>query len=176
MGGDYIMNPMSPWAPPNLDLAKTRRQQSVLKEASEREAREKARKEREEREWVEKVTREMEQKRQEDLDRARQAKLELERKEWERANQRSIFYLITKKNSRDRPSYEDFEKTVQELVNKCLVHNVKSISMPRIGCGLDGLSWDKVRPIIQNAFSLTDIDVTIYYLPGGTPVQPPSKS
>ena len=41
-------------------------------------------------------------------------------------------------------------------------NNVTSIAMPRIGCGLDGLVWERVRELITDVFKDTDIKITIY--------------
>ena len=41
-------------------------------------------------------------------------------------------------------------------------HDVRSISMPRIGCGLDGLLWPQVRQVMQRVFADTDLTITVY--------------
>jgi len=43
-------------------------------------------------------------------------------------------------------------------------HQVTNINMPRIGCGLDGLSWSAVRTLIKNVFKQSDISITVYNL------------
>jgi hypothetical protein len=42
--------------------------------------------------------------------------------------------------------------------------DIKKISMPKIGCGLDNLNWQKVKKIIQKELCDIGIDVTVYYL------------
>lgn len=34
----------------------------------------------------------------------------------------------------------------------------------RIGCGLDGLQWEKVSAILEEVFENTDIKITVYTL------------
>lgn len=34
----------------------------------------------------------------------------------------------------------------------------------RIGCGLDGLQWEKVSAILEEVFENTDIKITVYSL------------
>ncbi len=46
----------------------------------------------------------------------------------------------------------------------CEEHGVKKLAMPRIGCGLDRLDWNKVRLMIKEIFKETYIEVTIYTL------------
>lgn len=43
-----------------------------------------------------------------------------------------------------------------------LQHNVAAIAMPRIGCGLDGLVWDRVREILTDVYKDTDIKISVY--------------
>merc|ERR1712198_515412 len=43
-------------------------------------------------------------------------------------------------------------------------HNVSHINMPRIGCGLDGLSWPAVRTLIKNVFKQSKVTITVYTL------------
>lgn len=43
-------------------------------------------------------------------------------------------------------------------------NSVKHICMPKIGCGLDRLQWNRVAKIIEQAFDGTGIAVTVYVL------------
>lgn len=47
-----------------------------------------------------------------------------------------------------------------------LQHNVAAIAMPRIGCGLDGLVWDRVREILTDVYKDTDIKISVYSIWG----------
>ena len=49
-------------------------------------------------------------------------------------------------------------------------NNVTRISMPRIGCGLDQLDWQKVKDMIQDVFHGSTVQVTVLTLPA-TPEQ-----
>lgn len=39
-----------------------------------------------------------------------------------------------------------------------------TVHMPRIGCGLAGGTWDKIEPLIQDAFSPVEVSVYVYDL------------
>jgi O-acetyl-ADP-ribose deacetylase (regulator of RNase III) len=43
-------------------------------------------------------------------------------------------------------------------------HEVKEVALPKIGCGLDKLSWKKVRDVIVKVFTNTDIQIYVYEL------------
>jgi len=77
---------------------------------------------------------------------------------------RFVYNLVTKEKYSDKPSYESLRKSLEAMKVHCLAHGVESISMPRIGCGLDGLSWPAVRTLIKNVFQLETVRITVYQL------------
>ncbi|XP_035424996.2 ADP-ribose glycohydrolase OARD1 isoform X2 [Cygnus olor] len=77
---------------------------------------------------------------------------------------RYIYYLITKKKVSHKPTYEDMRKSLEAMKTHCLNNGVTDISMPKIGCGLDRLDWDKVSAILGEVFEDTDIKITVYSL------------
>ncbi|XP_043356399.1 ADP-ribose glycohydrolase OARD1 [Dermochelys coriacea] len=78
---------------------------------------------------------------------------------------RYIYYLIRKKKRvSHKPTYENMQKSLQAMKTHCLNNGVTDISMPRIGCGLDRLEWDKVSALLEEVFEDTDIKITVYAL------------
>ncbi|KAM6333556.1 ADP-ribose glycohydrolase OARD1 isoform 2-T3 [Alca torda] len=82
---------------------------------------------------------------------------------------RYIYYLITKKKVSHKPTYDSMRKSLEAMKAHCLNNGVTDISMPRIGCGLDGLDWNKVSAILDQVFEDTDIKITVYSLVPGFP-------
>jgi hypothetical protein len=80
------------------------------------------------------------------------------------AGDRMIFNMITKKNSYGKPTYETFEKSLDDLVIRCREFGVKKLAIPKIGCGLDRLSWNVVRDMIEDKFNGLDIEILVCYL------------
>ena len=75
---------------------------------------------------------------------------------------RYIFYLITKEKYWQKPSLNSLVnslKHMNELMNK---YKLKSVSMPKIGCGLDKLEWKDVSLQINKI--LNDKRCTVYYI------------
>lgn len=73
-----------------------------------------------------------------------------------------VFNLITKKNYWMKPTYDTLKSALNAM--KTMVKNnpnVNKIAMPKIGCGLDGLSWSKVSKIIQEVFGELDVEILI---------------
>ncbi|XP_072419451.1 ADP-ribose glycohydrolase OARD1-like isoform X3 [Chiloscyllium punctatum] len=81
-----------------------------------------------------------------------------------KTKQRYVYYLITKKASYQKPTYENLQSSLEAMKEHCLKHGISRISMPRIGCGLDQLKWERVSKIIQEVFKNTDIIITVYSL------------
>ena len=75
-----------------------------------------------------------------------------------------IYYLVTKEKYDDRPTYEDLRKTLTKMRDHAEIHDVIGISMPKIACGLDRLSWDIVQQMIRNVFYVTNINIRVFYL------------
>ncbi|XP_069136169.1 ADP-ribose glycohydrolase OARD1-like [Argopecten irradians] len=82
-----------------------------------------------------------------------------------RDKKRFIYYLITKPKANDKPTYDTLRASLKEMKTHCARNNVMSLSMPRIGCGLDKLSWEEVSTMICELFSDTNMVITVYQLP-----------
>jgi O-acetyl-ADP-ribose deacetylase (regulator of RNase III) len=78
---------------------------------------------------------------------------------------RFIYNLVTKQySSRCLPTLENLKKSLVAMKEHALKHEVKMISMPKIGSGLDKLDWDLVLNVIKEVFSDTNISLKIFYL------------
>ncbi|XP_051736701.1 ADP-ribose glycohydrolase OARD1 [Ctenopharyngodon idella] len=75
---------------------------------------------------------------------------------------RFVYYLVTKKKYNQKPTYDNLKNSLVSMREHCLANGVNSISMPRIGCGLDKLKWGKVSSIITEVFQDTKISITVY--------------
>ncbi|CAJ0635529.1 9324_t:CDS:10 [Entrophospora sp. SA101] len=74
---------------------------------------------------------------------------------------RYIYYLITKMHTHEKPTKPDFEASLKELRNLCESQGVTGLSMPRIGTGLDQLSYDYVVETVKEIFKDSNIKITI---------------
>jgi len=76
-----------------------------------------------------------------------------------------VLNLITKKKYYGKPTYETMKGALVSMWH--LVDNnpeIKKIAMPKIGCGLDRLSWPKVLEIITEIFKDTDIEILVCHI------------
>lgn len=79
-------------------------------------------------------------------------------------NGRFIFYMITKKLYWNKPTLENLSSCLQRMKQTCLEKGIKTVCMPRIGCGLDGLDWKNVKQRIVETFEETDLLIRIFRL------------
>lgn len=57
--------------------------------------------------------------------------------------------------------YWALQQCLEDVRNHAILLNA-DVHMPFIGCGLAGGSWDKIRPLVENALSVENIPVVVY--------------
>jgi O-acetyl-ADP-ribose deacetylase (regulator of RNase III) len=84
-------------------------------------------------------------------------------------NPRYIINFPTKRHWKGKSRIEDIEAGLKALVNEIRERRIRTVAVPPLGCGLGGLDWKEVRPIIEAAFrELTNVHVFLYE-PEGAP-------
>lgn len=72
---------------------------------------------------------------------------------WQESGQPAVFNLGTQGGYwRARASYQAIETALRSMKDLADAHNIRSIAMPRIGVGYGGLSWKKIRVIVERVF------------------------
>ena len=80
------------------------------------------------------------------------------------ANPRFIINFPTKNHWRDVSRIEYIQNGLDDLARVIDELNIKSIAIPRIGCGLGGLDWQIVRPLIEAQFAnKSNLIVNLYH-------------
>lgn len=76
---------------------------------------------------------------------------------------RLIINFPTKRHWKGNSSLEDIRSGLTDLVRVVREENIRSIALPPLGCGLGGLRWEDVFPLINAAFvGIPDIEVHVY--------------
>ncbi|XP_053954140.1 ADP-ribose glycohydrolase OARD1 [Anastrepha ludens] len=79
---------------------------------------------------------------------------------------RFIYYLVTKQSSWGKPTYQTLHSSLQAMKVHMLKHDVNKLAIPRIGCGLDGLVWQKVKDMLREIFKEVTVEIVVYnYVP-----------
>jgi O-acetyl-ADP-ribose deacetylase (regulator of RNase III) len=88
------------------------------------------------------------------------------------ANPRWIVNFPTKRHWRDKSRLRDIASGLKALIADVRRLGIRSIAVPALGCGLGGLDWIVVRPMIEEAFSaLPDVRVLLFE-PSGMRIEP----
>ena len=74
-----------------------------------------------------------------------------------------IFNLVTKNVYYHKPTYDSLHACLKQMYDYCKVIKVKNLGLPLIGCGLDKLSWKKVKEDIKDTFKDLDINIVVRY-------------
>jgi len=82
---------------------------------------------------------------------------------------RWIINFPTKRHWRANSRIEDIKSGLVALIGEVRQRNIRSIAVPPLGCGLGGLDWSDVKPLIVQAFAeVPDVRVLLYE-PAGAP-------
>ncbi|HDK7194942.1 TPA: hypothetical protein PTV74_003250 [Clostridium botulinum] len=76
----------------------------------------------------------------------------------------NIFNLITKGKYYGKPTYKTMRIALKTMKYQIIKNDIKYLAMPKIGAGLDRLSWAKVREMIKEIFDSVDIEILVCYL------------
>lgn len=74
-----------------------------------------------------------------------------------------VINMATQYDMGANAKYEYVELAAQNLYEYCLDEKIPVVKMPKIGCGIGGLQWDKVLEILQNTGD-DNISIEVYYL------------
>jgi O-acetyl-ADP-ribose deacetylase (regulator of RNase III) len=89
---------------------------------------------------------------------------------------RLIINFPTKEHWKGQSKIEFIESGLAALTEEVRANGIKSIAIPPLGCGLGGLDWDIVRPMIVSAFAdLKDVEVLLYEPAGAPPASRMAK-
>lgn len=82
---------------------------------------------------------------------------------WKDARRPWVFNLGTQERYwRARASYEAIEEALRRMRRMADDEGIERIAIPRIGVGYGGLSWEKVRAIIERVFGDWDGTLVVY--------------
>jgi O-acetyl-ADP-ribose deacetylase (regulator of RNase III) len=75
-----------------------------------------------------------------------------------------IINLVTKDKYFHKPTYKTLEESLYKMKILCNHFGITDIAMPKIGCRLDKLNWNRVRKLIHKVFSDTNMNIKVYYI------------
>ena len=71
---------------------------------------------------------------------------------WDNDSNRFIYNLVTNNKFIEKPTLKTLRTSLEKRRGHALLNNVHIITLSKIGCGLDKLSWSEVLNIVQDTF------------------------
>ena len=84
-------------------------------------------------------------------------------------NPRYVINFPTKRHWKGKSKIEDIESGLMALAEEIKKRHIQSIAIPPLGCGLGGLKWEQVKPIIKKTFEKLPAIRVLLYEPAGPP-------
>ncbi len=73
-----------------------------------------------------------------------------------------LLCLPTKQHWKDPSKLSYVVKGVDAMDRYCQEHNIRSVAVPKLGCGLGGLKWVEVRPVLIQALDRSPVEYRVY--------------
>jgi len=82
---------------------------------------------------------------------------------------RYIINFPTKRHWRQPSRLEDIAAGLPDLIAQVLALQLESVALPPLGCGSGGLDWNRVRPLVEEAFASVPEVRVLLFAPVATP-------
>lgn len=73
-------------------------------------------------------------------------------------------FQVTKEHYFHKPTMKTLQKSLEAMCSHAVSNGVQKLAIPKLGCGLDRLEWGAVSNLIEEIFSESGIEITVYYL------------
>lgn len=73
----------------------------------------------------------------------------------------NVYNLVLKKYPQKKAKYKKLRACLEDMKDEMDTNLVTKVAMPKIGCGHEGLEWDRVREIIEEVFEDTDVEILV---------------
>ena len=70
-------------------------------------------------------------------------------------------FIVRKKSVFQKPTYNTLQQSLDAMTNHSNNLNVRHISRPKAGCGLDWLEWHKVERLIKEICAESNVTITV---------------
>lgn len=73
----------------------------------------------------------------------------------------NIFNLVIKSDSTKKAKYKRLRATLEDMKDQMEDNMITKIAIPKLGCGHEGMDWDRVKGIIEEVFANTDVEILV---------------
>lgn len=72
------------------------------------------------------------------------------------------YFVATKRHWSDPSQLEWIKDGAAAILSIATVEDVGSVAVPALGCGLGGLHWSAVEPVLRSAFTSTSVKFSLH--------------
>ena len=83
---------------------------------------------------------------------------------WDSSSRRYIYNLVTKEKYSDKPDLQTLATTLQNMQAHATMDGISTITITKIGCGLDQMNWQDAVKLLRDVFAYSDIQIVVYSL------------
>ena len=83
---------------------------------------------------------------------------------WDSLNRRYIYKLLTKDKFSDKPDLPALLSTFEAMKSNASMHEISTIAIPKVACGLDKVEWQDVVKLLRDVFAYSDIHIVLQTL------------
>jgi len=76
----------------------------------------------------------------------------------------NVFNLVTKRKAYHKPTSDSLREALVDMAEQVVDLEIEKIAIPLLGCGLDKLSWNIVKEMIEEVFEDIDVEILVCYL------------
>ena len=74
---------------------------------------------------------------------------------------RYIYNLVTKEKFCDKPNLSTLSKTLEAMKINAHPNGVSTITIPKLGCGLDQMNWQEDVKLLRDIFAYCDVQIVV---------------
>jgi O-acetyl-ADP-ribose deacetylase (regulator of RNase III) len=86
-----------------------------------------------------------------------------------------VYNLAIQEHWKKRPKLAAFKRALQKTIELAAHAGVTRIGFPRIGAGVGGLDWPRVRKVLAEVGAETDVELVVFEQFVRAPAEPPPR-
>ena len=83
---------------------------------------------------------------------------------WDSSWRRYTYNLVTKEKYSVKPDLSTLATTLQNMQAHATMHGASTITIAKMGCGLDQMNWQDAVKLLRNFFAYSDIQIVVFSL------------
>ena len=76
----------------------------------------------------------------------------------------NVFNLVIKRDPTKKAKYKKLRAALEDMKDQMEENLITKVAIPRLGCGHEGMDWDRVKTIIEEVFVDTNAEILVCLL------------